>query len=31
MILSGQAKGNGGKLVIEFLSTLKSATSWLDI
>ena len=31
MILSGHAKGNGGKLVIEFLSTLESTTSWLDI
>ena len=32
MILSGHAlKGNGDKLVKEFLSTLESATSWLDI
>ena len=31
MILSGHAKGNGGKLVIEFLSALESATFWLDI
>ena len=32
MILSQHAlKGNGDKLVKEFLSTLESATSWLDI
>ena len=32
MILSEYAlKGNGDKLVKEFLSTLESATSWLDI
>ena len=32
MILSEHAlKGNGDKLVKEFLSTLESATSWLDI
>ena len=32
MILSEYAlKGNGNKLVKEFLSTLESATSWLDI
>ena len=32
MILSEHAlKGNGVKVVIEFLSTLESATSWLDI
>ena len=32
MILSGHGKGNCDKLVIEFLiSTLESATSWLDI
>ena len=32
MILSEHTlKGNGVKLVKEFLSTLESATSWLDI
>ena len=32
MILSEHAlKRNGDKLVKEFLSTLESATSWLDI
>ena len=34
LILSEHAllvKGNGDKLVKEFLSTLESATSWLDI
>ena len=32
MVLSEHAlKGNGDKLVIEFLSTLESGTSWLDI
>lgn len=32
MILSEHAlKGNGNKLVKEFLSTLESVTSWLDI
>ena len=32
MILSEHdLKGNGDKLVKEFLSTLESATSWLDI
>ena len=31
MILSGHGKGNCDKLVIEFLSTLESATSWFDI
>ena len=32
MILSKHSlKGNGDKLVKEFLSTLESATSWLDI
>lgn len=32
MTLSEHAlKGNGDKVVIEFLSTLESATSWLDI
>ena len=31
MIPSGYAKGNCDKLVIEFLNTLESATSWLDI
>ena len=30
MILSGHGKGNCDKLVIEFLSTLESETSWLD-
>ena len=32
MILSEHAlKGNGDKLVKDFLTTLESATSWLDI
>ena len=32
MILFEHAfKGNGDKLFIEFLSSLESATSWLDI